>query len=499
MTDDLKIDESVDKKGFPNGLNLIDDAYINRTLASKPTWALWIIGLVIFIGIAAIVYQNIAFQQTPTVTPMPLQTHSQLNRDDSPLPLSRHQAEEKLFWIITNIELLVPGAITAILAWLTYSLISKTIVALELTRRQANAADSALTEQRKETLLQHEPYVSVNAFSVLVKATQRAFFKITNLYFPNIDENINIYKLIEGTTYLDQGIEKDLQESQFLDRPETISLVTSWTITVDITNVGLGAAHTIRVRARPFTWTFGSVLDPDDKRQPFRKVQFEDISMNTDQSFGENEIPIEIEFSRELTVLPANGRQTLTLEAKTWPRVTTMPSSSSPQFPTLYYPCDGIDLEINYRSFGSDEERSECTSIYLTESGCEMGHVSTLSVDHIETYQASNPVFGIDSNPIFRYDFRPIDCTGEKLIAGALRVAVFIALLQSENEDLKACLADSRGYAKKWIQYDEESYYDHKFRRFIRDLIIRDDAFAASVDAFVSKEVASEYNRRLLI
>lgn len=58
---------------------------------------------------------------------------------------------ETVFYLINNFELFIPVAVTALLAWLTYSLIRLTLVAIDLAREESLNSSKNLAEMKKQT------------------------------------------------------------------------------------------------------------------------------------------------------------------------------------------------------------------------------------------------------------------------------------------------------------------------------------------------------------
>ena len=193
------------------------------------------------------------------------------------------------------------------------------------------------------------------------------------------------------------------------------------------------------------------------------------------------------------------GTQTLTLIGTSQPRSLVRQSEELNDLYAFdpYYPCDGLGIEIAYRAFGSEQIRTERTNVFIIESDRDIGKTSNVSILTVETYEVTNPVFGIKRVPRIRYDFGPnVDSKGENQIIQAILIACGFAFDELSDEELSA-------YAKggqepiTWLKYDKFSDYDPDFRSYIASLARDSQQFASSFSELVATNAVSEQESRL--
>ena len=185
------------------------------------------------------------------------------------------ETREAVFSLVTNLELLIPAVVTAILAWLTYSLIKLTLEAIDLARDESEVSRGTLNEVKEQTAsaksqaetasrtldemkqqredahvrsaLQAIPFIDASAENIF--ALERAAFR--NDYSAHDDA---LPTAIAGSTQADFA-----NVLNSLVRTDDRLMASRIRLQLKLINAGLGPALKVHVAAEPLGYYFSNV------------------------------------------------------------------------------------------------------------------------------------------------------------------------------------------------------------------------------------------------
>lgn len=314
---------------------------------------------------------------------------------------NRHAQDERTFWIVTNIELFAPAAVTAILAWLTYSLIRYTVSALNLAEKQ-----SIREEQR--SLKDEEPYLDLDVFSVKIAPTLRGRYISAN------DPRFDRLWVYHDQYSLRNETPNDGEPSAFaaMSLEGAYPVVIQAELTCTLRNIGRGAAHSIEVSLKGFEWRQRSYLDYDNQvEEPYR------VLYPTDDQDSDAAAYLSLERSVEL--LPRSGRQDISA------LISCCPTSWELAQSVFSVPQIGVYVQIRYKAFGDSVERVCETAIFTQQQLFGPGRPSSFEVTQVETLLSFNPTLGMNKKPCVKSTSVPhFDGGGDRLISWATGVSI---------------------------------------------------------------------------
>ena len=333
-----------------------------------------------------------------------------------------HKVHEQAFWLVTNLELLAPAVISAILAWLTFTLIKYTVEALNLARRQA--FDEALSAKRN-----FEPMLDIDLFTASVKAMVRACFRKTDLNEVGNKETWQISQKYDPS-------DKELSLAAQLEIDQYI-LVDEVEFSCVLRNVGRGAAHSINVSVDGFIWEEYSTNDYADAPYYRRMVKESNFEQAVDY--------ISLDLSRSLAIMPSKRKQKITAVG----RIEFQGENyrSMPQINQV-----GAFVNVRYKAFGDDDFRALTICIFTKQDLSKPGVPSTIKVVDAETHSVANPVLGLVQPPLIPFKYIPLfDLEGQRLVLSVL-TEIFSTYIESVGADV-----DGKIQISDWLRWSFSS------------------------------------------
>ena len=381
------------------------NAYPTPPIYSRP-----LLGFVVAIALLALAWQLVAFKQSKHRAQTELNSINTGSKSKGAEDVeaavarteaSRHAEDERTFWIVTNIELFAPAAVTAILAWLTYSLIRYTVSALNLAEKQ-----SIREEQR--SLKDEEPYLDLDVFNVKIAPTLRGRYISAN------DPGFDRLWVYHDQYSLRNETPNDGEPSAFaaMSLEGAYPVVIQAELTCTLRNVGRGAAHSIQVSLKGFEWRQRSYLDYDNQVEEPYRVIYPVVDQDSDAAAY-------LSLERSVELLPRSGRQDISA------LISCGPTSWELAQPVFSVPQIGVYVQIRYKAFGDSVERVCETAIFTQQQLLGPGRPSSFEVTQVETLLSFNPTLGMNKKPCVKSTLVPhFDGAGDRLISWATGVSI---------------------------------------------------------------------------
>lgn len=349
-----------------------------RNITKAPNLAIPILIVIVLIGALGILFQIIVFPR-----------------------LSDHAEKEQIFWVISNLELLVPGAVTAVLAWLTYTLIRSTLEALDIARRQADDTKDALVLSKKqmditaelvsETKQRNEfdkkverrkssPFIDIDSSAPTIEIVKRAFF------------SINRSQSSSTTRWQPESPEflANSYDAEAIGEKGSIALATSLEFECKLRNIGPGVAHVTEIAIDGFTWMQQvGVLKSSRDELSFRSLM---------PIYQSDRLPsIKAGPVRVATLMPALGEQPIRIKMNLHPSIVPSKSNSITKEATLV----GLSITVEYKAI-HELSKSKCQFLVFFKETYS-GSISEYTMDHFELGNVDNTVIGIDVRPTYQF------------------------------------------------------------------------------------------------
>lgn len=409
-----------------------------KPFPKPPRYALPLLIVVIVVALAMLLVQIVVF------------------RGSDP-PTSAHEANERLYWIVTNVELFAPAAVTAILAWLTYTLIKYTVSALNLAQKQAN-------DEEKRARKEFEPFLDIDVFSVKAPVTRRGRYELMKVYRGKYEQSpVEMWSLRDSYSTRQTTL-PDGEPSAFaaMSLEGAYPLVVRAELICTLRNIGRGAAHSVRLSLVGFTWEERSFYDDDQREVRYRRLYAVDPD--------DRQAPIWLSIKRSVQLFPAKGEQVITAIMDCSPdEGCTGPQPSFQQA--------GAYVSVRYKAFGDEMDRELGTAIFFEQTVSGPGAPSAFEVRVVETRVALNPTLEIRTAPrVPFYDPVPhFDSVGDELIAEAARTCISEGLAAMTDAQVNAYLKPVNSDTVRRDILEREPTYSWRYPK----VVLRQDIVAA--------------------
>ena len=181
-----------------------------------------------------------------------------------------HQYYETIFWVTTNVVLLLPALVTAVLAFLTFTLIRHSLHAVSLASRAAKAAEDQAKEAQRSNARDLAPFVEIGSEKPEITGTLPRVWSVTQSPSGGLGR-------FEPTRNPDQSQPATIELVQVDATPHNplaLSLFSARTaFSMKLRNLGRGVAINVSVYAAVGTWeelmddfgSFGFLQTPQNR------------------------------------------------------------------------------------------------------------------------------------------------------------------------------------------------------------------------------------------